>query len=84
MHLTREQMGDITAMTSVHASRTWSRLIAERLIETDDPLVIIRDEPRLVELSGYVNRWRGLDSGWLPEGETQVLPSQRLEVRGRP
>jgi hypothetical protein len=32
MHLTREQVGQVTGMTGVHASRTWSYLVADSLI----------------------------------------------------
>jgi CRP-like cAMP-binding protein len=63
MHLTREQMGDVTGMTSVHASRMWSELLAERAVRCDGAMVTILDEPRLRRLSGY--RSLDLDFGWL-------------------
>jgi CRP-like cAMP-binding protein len=66
MHLTRGQMGEITGMTQVHASRMWSQLIAEGAISTAGGLVTIRDEERLVALSGFVDRSRDLDFGWIP------------------
>ncbi|HYE26657.1 MAG TPA: Crp/Fnr family transcriptional regulator [Allosphingosinicella sp.] len=63
MHLTREQMGDFTGMTPVHASRMWSELLAERAIRCDGAVVTILDEPRLRRLSGY--RSLDLDFRWL-------------------
>jgi CRP/FNR family transcriptional regulator, anaerobic regulatory protein len=66
MHLTRGQMGDIAGMTAVHASRMWSKLISEGLIDCDDGFVTILDEDRLVSLSGYVNRDEDLDFSWVP------------------
>lgn len=66
MHLTREQMGEITGMTPVHASRMWSEMIAEGAISCENHVVTIRDEARLVSISGFVNRSADLDFGWLP------------------
>lgn len=66
MHLTREQMGEITGMSAVHASRMWSELIAEGAIRYERPFVTIADEPRLVALSNFVDRSSDLDFGWLP------------------
>ena len=69
MHLTREQMGEITAMTPVHASRMWSELIAEGAIRYERPFVTIEDESRLVAISNFVNRSLDLDLSWLPGNE---------------
>lgn len=66
MHLTREQMGEITGMTPVHASRMWSELIADGAISYERPFVTIRDEDQLVSMSNFVNRSADLDFGWLP------------------
>lgn len=66
MHLTRAQMGEITGMTAVHASRMWSELMAEGAIGREGEFVTIRDEARLVGLSGFVDRSLDLDFGWLP------------------
>ncbi len=77
MHLTREQMADITGMTPVHASRMWSELIAEGAIACDHGFVTIPDEARLASMSGYVNRAADLDFSWLPNGEG----TQRQAVR---
>jgi CRP/FNR family transcriptional regulator len=66
MHLTREEMGEITGMTSVHASRIWSDLIAQGAFRYERPFVTIEDEPRLISISNYVNRSADLDFTWLP------------------
>ena len=66
MHLTREQMGEITGMTPVHASRMWAELIAEGYIRYERPFVTIEDESRLMAISNYVNRSLDLDLSWLP------------------
>ncbi|MDP8994848.1 MAG: Crp/Fnr family transcriptional regulator [Pseudomonadota bacterium] len=65
MHLTREQMADVVGMTAVHASRMWSELLAEGAIRCEAGVVTILDEERLRALSGYVDRGRELDFGWL-------------------
>jgi CRP/FNR family transcriptional regulator, anaerobic regulatory protein len=69
MHLTREQMGEITGMTPVHASRMWSELIAEGSISYERPFVTIEDESRLEAISNFVNRSLDLDLSWLPESD---------------
>jgi CRP/FNR family transcriptional regulator, anaerobic regulatory protein len=69
MHLTREQMGEITGMTPVHASRMWSELIAEGSVSYERPFVTIEDESRLEAISNFVNRSLDLDLSWLPESD---------------
>jgi CRP/FNR family transcriptional regulator, anaerobic regulatory protein len=66
MHLTRSQMGEVTGMTPVHASRMWSELISDGLIAFENRCVTIRDEKRLMELSGFSNRSSDLDLTWVP------------------
>jgi CRP/FNR family transcriptional regulator, anaerobic regulatory protein len=82
MHLTREQMADVTGITPVHASRMWSELKADGLIRCEGDVVEIVDEPRLAALSGYVNRADDLDFSWLPDGTADDRPSSL--VRRRP
>ena len=66
MHLTREQMAEITGMTPVHASRMWTELIADGSIRSERRFVTIVDEERLVALSSFVNRAADLDFSWIP------------------
>jgi CRP/FNR family transcriptional regulator, anaerobic regulatory protein len=65
MHLTREQMAEITGMTPVHASRMWNELIAEKCIAAAGASVVILNEARLQTMSGYVNRAANLDFSWI-------------------
>lgn len=73
MHLTREQMGEITGMTPVHTSRMWSELIAEGAIGYERPFVTVSDEPRLIDLSSFVDRSADLDFSWVPDDHPEVL-----------
>jgi CRP/FNR family transcriptional regulator, anaerobic regulatory protein len=73
IHLTREQMAEMTGMTPIHASRMWSELIAEGAIAADGHRVTILDEARLQSLSGYVNRAIDLDFSWIPGGDEPRL-----------
>ena len=77
MHLTREQMGEITGMTPVHSSRMWSELIAEGAIGYDRPFVTIRDEQRLTDLSSFVNRSADLDFSWIPDDHPTLRECER-------
>jgi CRP-like cAMP-binding protein len=69
MHLTREQIAHVIGMTPVHASRTWSALIADGLIRCDHRMISILDEPRLIDLSQYRERDDDFDHDWLAKVE---------------
>ena len=65
LHLTREQIAQVTGMTPVHASRMWSALIADGLIRCAGCTVTVLDERRLIELSQYRERDGDFDHEWL-------------------
>ena len=65
LHLTREQIAHATGITPVHASRTWSALIAEGLILCRGRTVSIVDEQRLARIGHYADRDDDLDFDWL-------------------
>lgn len=73
MHLTREQVAQVTGMTPVHASRMWCALIADGLIRCERRLVTVLDERALAELGHYTDRDRDFDYRWLSAVE-QVTP----------
>lgn len=72
MHLTREQMAQFTGMTPVHASRMWSALVSDGLIDCTGRTVTILDEPALTELSQYRERDSDFDHQWLRLVEEQM------------
>lgn len=65
MHLTREQMAQVIGVTPVHASRTWSALLAEGLITCEGRTVRIPDERQLTIRGYYFDRDGDLDFDWL-------------------
>jgi CRP/FNR family transcriptional regulator, anaerobic regulatory protein len=65
MHLTREEIAHVTGMTPVHASRMWTRLIADRLIHCVGRQVTIVDESQLAAIGHYVDRDGDFDFDWL-------------------
>jgi CRP-like cAMP-binding protein len=65
MHLTREQVAQVTGMTPVHASRMWSALIADGLISCDAKTVTVLDEARLRELAQCTRGPDDFDRDWL-------------------
>lgn len=81
MQLTREQMGEVTGMTAVHASRMWSELLAERAIRSDGGIVTLLDEERLRSLSGYFDRTGELDWSWLDAVEGGAAPLPLVAAR---
>jgi CRP-like cAMP-binding protein len=65
MHLTREQMAHVIGVTPVHASRTWSALLAEGMIRCDGRMVTIADEQQLAKRGYYFDRDGDFDFHWL-------------------
>lgn len=64
--LTQEEIGDATGLTSVHVNRMLRQLEEEGLISRDSGRVTLIDEHALMRAANYVNRYDGLDLGWLP------------------
>ena len=65
MHLTREQIAQVTGITPVHASRMWSVLTTDGLIRCVGRTVTIADEGRLARLGYYFDRDGDFDHHWL-------------------
>ena len=65
MHLTREQMAHVIGVTPVHASRTWSALLAEGMVRCDGRAVTILDERQLARRAYYTDRDGDFDYQWL-------------------
>ena len=65
--LTQEEIGDATGLTAVHVNRMLRQLEDEALIARENGRVTIRNAPALMRTANYVDRFDGLDLGWLPE-----------------
>ena len=65
--LNQTDIGDATGMSSVHVSRTFSKLEKEGLLQRHGQFTRIVNTKALSELSGYIDRHAGLDLGWLPK-----------------
>lgn len=72
LHLTREQIAHVIGTTSVHASRTWSALLADGMIRCDARMVTIVDERQLADLGDYPDRDGDFDFHWLRVVEDQI------------
>ncbi|WP_315761997.1 Crp/Fnr family transcriptional regulator [Sphingomonas sp. Y38-1Y] len=68
LSLTQEEVGDATGLTAVHVNRMLRQLEEEGLIAREGQRVTIRDERALTAATNYVDRYRRLDLGWLPQG----------------
>ncbi len=64
--LTQEEIGDATGLTSVHVNRMLRQLEEDGLIAREAGRVTIRDERALARAANYVDRFEGLELGWLP------------------
>ncbi|WP_294288761.1 Crp/Fnr family transcriptional regulator [uncultured Sphingomonas sp.] len=68
LSLTQEEIGDATGLTAVHVNRMLRQLEEDGLIGREGGRVTIRDERALARAANYVDRYAGLDLGWLPAG----------------
>jgi CRP/FNR family transcriptional regulator, anaerobic regulatory protein len=80
MHLTREQTAHVIGMTPVHASRTWSLLLAEGLIRCDGRMLTVLDEQKLIDLAQYRERDDDFDGDWLLQVETKRAGSETFTM----
>lgn len=64
--LTQEEIGDATGLTAVHVNRMLRQLEDEGLIARESGRMTFRDEDRLARAANFIDRYRGLDLGWLP------------------
>ena len=81
MHLTREQMAHVIGVTPVHASRTWSALLAEGMVRCDGRTVTIVDERLLAERGYYFDRDRDFDFHWLRGVDNETERRQASVLR---
>ncbi|WP_084398998.1 Crp/Fnr family transcriptional regulator [Henriciella aquimarina] len=65
--LNQTDIGDVVGMTSVHVSRTFTRLEEEGGLERHGTFIRVRDESVLSAYSGYIDRYKQLDLSWMPE-----------------
>ena len=65
--LTQEEIGDATGLTAVHVNRMLRQLEDEGMITRDAGRVTFKDERALAKAANFVDRYTGLDLGWLPE-----------------
>lgn len=65
--LNQTDIGDVVGMTSVHVSRTFAKLEQEGALKRHGSFIQIIDSEKLSRLTGYIDRYRQLDLGWLPE-----------------
>jgi CRP-like cAMP-binding protein len=64
--LTQEEIGDATGLTAVHVNRMLRQLEEEGLIAREAGRVRFLNERALARSANFVDRYTGLDLGWLP------------------
>ena len=64
--LTQEEIGDATGLTAVHVNRMLRQLEEEGMIARENGHVTFTDERALARAANFVDRYAGLDLGWLP------------------
>ena len=64
--LTQEEIGDATGLTAVHVNRMLRQLEEEKIISREAGRIRFLDEPRMARAANYVDRYAGLNLGWLP------------------
>ncbi len=64
--LTQADIGDVIGMTSVHVSRTFSRLEQDGCLTRHGQFIHITDNEALSAHTGYIDRYHELDLSWIP------------------
>lgn len=64
--LTQQDIGDAVGLTKVHVSRTFGEMERQRLIERNRRRVRILDERRMVEMTGFIDRYAVIETDWIP------------------
>ncbi|MDQ2877646.1 MAG: Crp/Fnr family transcriptional regulator [Pseudomonadota bacterium] len=65
--LTQEEIGDATGLTAVHVNRMLRQLEDDGMIARENGRVTFTDERALARAANFIDRYAGLDLGWLPE-----------------
>jgi CRP/FNR family transcriptional regulator len=63
--LTQTDIGDAVGLTKVHVSRTLGKMEDRGLIERVGKRVKVLDEARMIAETGFVDRYKEIDSSWL-------------------
>lgn len=63
--LTQADIGDAVGLTKVHVSRTLGKMEDRGLIERNGKRIKVLNEAQLVIETGFVDRYREIDSSWL-------------------
>ncbi len=66
--LTQEEIGDATGLTAVHVNRMLRQLEDDGVIARAAGQVTLTNERALARAANFVDRYAGLDLGWLPAG----------------
>lgn len=64
--LTQSDLGDAVGLTQVHVNRLIRQLTQDGLITRNRSTLTLVDEPGLVQLARFVDRFSALDSSWFP------------------
>lgn len=66
MPLTQTDLGDAVGLTQVHVNRLIRQMTEDKLIIRTRGTVTLLDEPGLIELARFVDRFSAIDSSWFP------------------
>jgi hypothetical protein len=75
-------MASVIGVTPVHASRSWSALLAEGLVRCDGRTVTIVDEAQLARRGYYLDRDGDFDFHWLRGVENEAEHRQAAVPAG--
>lgn len=64
--LTQSDLGDAVGLTQVHVNRLIRQMTEEKLITRHRSTVTLVDEPGLIELARFVDRFSAIDASWFP------------------
>lgn len=68
--LTQTDIGDAVGLTQVHVNRLIRQMTEEKLITRHRSTVTLVDEPGLIALARFVDRFSSLDTHWFPAAKS--------------
>ena len=67
--LTQTDIGDAVGLTKVHVSRTLGKMEERGLIQRTGKRIKVLDEARMIADTGFVDRYKEIDTFWLQQSE---------------
>lgn len=80
--MTQQDIGDAVGLTKVHVSRTFGEMERLGLIERTGRRLRVRDEQRMIAMTGFIDRHGVIETNWIPAAEAARTDLSTERARG--